>query len=146
MVDDNRPVVQSIVIRDAVDSSIVAAPRFNNFATNQTHHPHSQMSRQRDGLVEDGDRSSRSRSGLGGEGSAQKSFRIRKYSRSLSRSSRASLQSSDEPNMNSGRADESPMRTIEIDNIRPNVDIQPKKSQNTQHQQFKSALPTTGAA
>ncbi|TNV81851.1 hypothetical protein FGO68_gene4129 [Halteria grandinella] len=123
---------QMVIKNDVTTESTLDNPRYNKFQL-----PQSEMSRQRDTL----NPIISSTSSRGGEeGSAQKSFRIRKYSRSLSRSSRTSL--------HSARGEEhSPdmpqLKTIEIDNIRPNVDIKPH-SQNNHHQQFKSAaLPST---
>lgn len=55
------------------------------------------------------------------DGSAQKSFRIRKYSRSLS--SRMSLHSSRQEDA----SPDDPLHTIEIDNIRPKVALGDKK-------------------
>jgi hypothetical protein len=104
------------------------------------------MSRQRDlGSLEPSNSSRRDPSAL--EGSAQRSFRIRKYSRSLSRSSRTSLHSA-RSNENDASPDvDKQLKTIEIDTIKPTVDInnvRQHNSQNANHHQFKSAaLPGT---
>lgn len=63
------------------------------------------------------------------EGSAQKSFRIRKYSRSLSRSSRTSLNSARGENPDT-QTIETPLKTIDLDDLKPKVDINGHHSHN----------------
>lgn len=114
----------------------VGRGRLNNFQL-----PQSEMSRQRDTL-NPMISSTSSRRGGDEANEGQRSFRIRKYSRSLSRSSRTSLHSARDGS-NGESPDMQQLKTIEIDNIKPNVDIK-LHSQNNHHQQFKSAgLPSS---
>ena len=104
---------QQMVIKNEEFKTIEDNPRYNKFAL-----PQSEMSRQRDGL----NPISSTTSSRQDEG--QRSFRIRKYSRSLSRSSRTSLHSARD-NEEEQQSPDTQLKTIEIDNIRPTVDIKP---------------------